>query len=81
LSEERLDGIQLAGKRPDARHLSARGAEARARGARARARGAWARARDASPARARGASPARARDASPARDGVFAVVVVIRDAV
>ena len=65
LSEERLDGIQLAGKRPDARHLSARGAEARARGARARARGAR----------------ARARGASPARDGVFAVVVVSRDAV
>jgi len=71
LSEERLDGIQLAGKRPDARHLSVRGAEARARGARARG----------ARARARGASPARARGASPARDGVFAVVVVMRDAV
>ena len=70
LSEERLDGIQLAGKRPDARHLSARGAEARARGARARG----------ARARARGAR-ARARGASPARDGVFAVVVVMRDAV
>jgi len=72
LPEERLDGIQHAGKKLDARHLSARVAEARARGARARARGARARARGAR---------ARVRDASPARDGVFAVVVVIVDAV
>ena len=72
LSEERLDGIQRAGKKLDARHLSAIVAEARARDVRARARDARARARDAW---------ARARDASPARDGVFAVVVVIKDVV
>ena len=65
--EERLDGVQCAGKKLDARHLSVRVAEARARGAEARARDAEARARDAE-ARARG--------------GVFAAVVaVVQDVV